>query len=57
MDEISHVVVERPEKIVAQKSKKHQAGAISWCDRGQNVTGYLSSKCHLFSYSSNGGFF
>ncbi|KAJ4430608.1 hypothetical protein ANN_19196 [Periplaneta americana] len=38
MDETSHTVVQRQEKILAQRGK-HQVGAISSCERGQNVTG------------------
>jgi hypothetical protein len=38
MDETSHTVVQRPEKIIAQKDN-HQVGAITLCERGQNVTG------------------
>jgi hypothetical protein len=38
MDETSHTVVQRPEKIIVQKGE-HQVGAITSCERGQNVTG------------------
>ncbi|KAJ4443714.1 hypothetical protein ANN_05389 [Periplaneta americana] len=38
MDETSHNVVQRQEKILAQRGK-HQVGAISSCERGQTVTG------------------
>jgi hypothetical protein len=38
MDETSHTVVQRPEKIIAQKGK-YQVGAITSCNGGQNVTG------------------
>ncbi|KAJ4440924.1 hypothetical protein ANN_10772 [Periplaneta americana] len=38
MDETSHNVVQRQEKILAQRGKP-QVGAISSCERGQNVTG------------------
>ncbi|KAJ4451922.1 hypothetical protein ANN_03403 [Periplaneta americana] len=38
MDETSHIVVQRPEKIVAQRGK-HQVGSIKSCELGQNVTG------------------
>ena len=38
MDETSHTVLQCPEKIVAQREKQ-QVGAISSCERGQNVTG------------------
>jgi hypothetical protein len=37
MDETSHTVVPRPEKIIAQKGK-HQVGATSRFERRQNVT-------------------
>lgn len=48
MDETSHTVVQRPEKVVAQKGR-HQVGAITACERGQNVTGvYAMSAAGFF---------
>jgi hypothetical protein len=48
MDKTSHAVVQRPEKIIAQKGKR-QVGAISPCERGQNVTGvYTVSTSGLY---------
>jgi hypothetical protein len=41
MDETSHTVVQRPEKITAQEGK-HQVGAITLCERGENLTGVYS---------------
>jgi hypothetical protein len=38
MDETSHKVVQRPEKIMPQKGKR-RVGAILSCERGQNVIG------------------
>jgi hypothetical protein len=46
MDETSHTVVQRSEKIIAQKGR-HQVEAITSCERGQNVAGD-----HLVSASS-----
>lgn len=47
MDETSHTVVQRPEKVVALKGK-HQVGAISSCERGQNVTGVYAMSASGF---------
>lgn len=48
MDETSQTVVQRPEKIIAKKGK-HQVGAITSCERGQNVTGvYAVSASGLY---------
>ncbi|KAJ8875917.1 hypothetical protein PR048_023825 [Dryococelus australis] len=38
MDETSHTVVQRPEKVIAHRGQ-HQVGGITPCERGQNVTG------------------
>ncbi|KAJ4438232.1 hypothetical protein ANN_14171 [Periplaneta americana] len=47
MDETSHTVVQRQEKILAQRGK-HQVGAISSCVRGQNVTGMCAMSASGF---------
>lgn len=47
MDETSHTVVQRQEKILAQRGK-HQVGAISSCERGQNVTGVYAMSASGF---------
>ncbi|XP_063241264.1 tigger transposable element-derived protein 6-like [Bacillus rossius redtenbacheri] len=48
MDETSHTVVQRPEKVIAQRGK-HQVGGITACERGQNVTGvYVMNAVGLF---------
>ncbi|XP_069698836.1 uncharacterized protein [Periplaneta americana] len=47
MDETSHTVVQRQEKILEQRGK-HQVGAISSCERGQNVTGVYAMSASGF---------
>ncbi|KAJ4436930.1 hypothetical protein ANN_17062, partial [Periplaneta americana] len=47
MDETSHNVVQRQEKILAQRGKP-QVGAISSCERGQNVTGVYAMSASGF---------
>ncbi|KAJ4427131.1 hypothetical protein ANN_24747 [Periplaneta americana] len=47
MDETSHTVVQRQEKILAQRGK-HQVAAISSCERGQNVTGVYAMSASGF---------
>ncbi|KAG5858467.1 hypothetical protein JTB14_028550 [Gonioctena quinquepunctata] len=47
-DETSHTVVQKPQKIIAQK-RKHQIGAITSSKRGQNVTG-------MYAMSATGSF-
>jgi hypothetical protein len=47
MDETSHTVVQRPEKIIAQKGK-HEVGAITSCEREQNVTGVYAVSASVF---------
>ncbi|XP_069705676.1 uncharacterized protein [Periplaneta americana] len=47
MDETSHTVVQRQEKILAQRGK-HQVGAISLCERGHNVTGMYAMSASGF---------
>jgi hypothetical protein len=42
-----HRVVTRPEKIIPQKGK-HQVGAISPWERGQNITDVCYGKCEWF---------
>lgn len=47
-DETSHTVVQKPQKVIAQRGK-HQVGAITSCERGQNVTGmYAMSASGVF---------
>ncbi|KAJ4437211.1 hypothetical protein ANN_17346 [Periplaneta americana] len=47
MDETSHNVVQRQEKTLAQRGKP-QVGAISSCERGQNVTGVYAMSASGF---------
>jgi hypothetical protein len=37
MDETSHTVVQRPERIMSQKDS-HEVGAMLLCERGQNIS-------------------